>query len=144
MRNESVTSIGLLLSRVLLGFVLAAHGWQKFTQWGIDGTAESFSEIGIPAAGLAAVVAAAIELVGGILLILGLGTRFVAAIEIVQMVLAGVLAGHFANGVFINDGGWELVGVIIAGCLALCAVGGGAIALDTFFKRGPRSATAEA
>ena len=123
MRNESLTSIGLLLSRILLGFVLAAHGWQKFTQWGIDGTAESFSEIGIPAAGLAAVV---------------------AAIEIVQMVLAGVLAGHFANGVFINDGGWELVGVIIAGCLALCAVGGGAIALDTFFKRGPRSATAEA
>lgn len=57
------SSIALLVSRIVLGIILIGHGWQKFSKWGIAGTADSFYAMGVPAAGLAAVVAAVIVLV---------------------------------------------------------------------------------
>ena len=57
--------------RVLAGFVFAAHGWQKFSQFTIAGTQASFAEMGVPAANIVAPLVATLELAGGIALILG-------------------------------------------------------------------------
>jgi putative oxidoreductase len=70
-RNE----IGSLLLRVVLGIVFFAHGVSKF-QGGIGNTAGWFDSIGIP--GFLAYAVGTIELVGGIALILGIGTRVVS------------------------------------------------------------------
>jgi putative oxidoreductase len=70
-RNE----IGTLLLRVVLGIVFLAHGVSKF-QGGIGNTAGWFESIGIP--GFLAYAVGTIEVVGGIALILGIGTRVVS------------------------------------------------------------------
>ena len=72
--NTSSTrqDISLLIGRIALGIVLIAHGWQKFFTFVISGATASFEQMGIPLAGAAAVFAALVELVGGILLIVGL------------------------------------------------------------------------
>jgi putative oxidoreductase len=64
-----------LLLRVVLGIVFLAHGVSKF-QGGIGNTAGWFDSIGIP--GFLAYAVGTIELVGGIALILGIGTRVVS------------------------------------------------------------------
>lgn len=130
---NSTTSAAILISRVILGVVLIAHGWQKFSEWGISGTADSFAAMGVPAASVAAVVAAVIELVGGILLIAGLFTRIVGALVVLNMIGAGIFASHFTSGILVSDGGWELVGVIAAAALLLVGVGAGAFSLDRVF-----------
>lgn len=134
------SSITLLVSRIALGIILMGHGWQKFSEWGIAGTTDSFDAMGVPAASLAAVVAAVIEFVGGILIIAGLFTRWVSGLVVLQMIGAGVFANHFSSGLFIDGGGWELVGAIAAAALAFVAVGAGQISLDRIFfgKRAAR------
>ncbi|WP_462418516.1 DoxX family protein [Kytococcus sp. Marseille-QA3725] len=118
-----------LLARLILGAVLIAHAWQKLTEWGLDGTAASFGEMGVPAPTLAAWVAVGIEGIGGILLILGLFTGVAGLLVAVQMAFAAWFA-HLGNGVFVDGGGWELVGTIAAGALALTAAGPGLWSLD--------------
>lgn len=71
MNNKSV-EIGLLFSRIMIGLIFVLHGWSKFED-GISGTVGFFESIGIP--GFLASVVAIIELVGGVAMILGLGTR---------------------------------------------------------------------
>src|SRR3954449_4548286 len=66
-----------LLLRVVLGITFFVHGLVKF-QGGIENTVGWFDSIGIP--GFLAYVVAIIELVGGIALILGLGTRIVSVL----------------------------------------------------------------
>jgi putative oxidoreductase len=66
-----VQPFALLLGRVALGVVFVAHGWQKFSGTGLDGTAAFFEQVGVPAAQAAAVAAAVVELAGGLAMIVG-------------------------------------------------------------------------
>lgn len=78
----SEKNIGLLVARILLGVTFFLHGLAKF-QGGISGTAEFFGSIGLP--GALAYIVAIIELVGGILIILGLFTKVISLLFIVVM-----------------------------------------------------------
>lgn len=69
---ENKYEVGTLILRVVLGLTFFVHGLVKF-QGGIENTAGWFSSIGLP--GFLATVVAAIELVGGIALVLGLFSR---------------------------------------------------------------------
>jgi putative oxidoreductase len=119
----------LLAGRVLLGVVLIAHGWQKFAQYGIAGTAASFAKMGAPLPAVSAVYAAVVELVGGLALLVGAGTAVAAALVVLDMLGAFVLV-HVTNGIFVQDNGFELVWVIAAGALMLIAVGAGRFSVD--------------
>lgn len=130
---------GLLLTRVVLGVVLVAHGWQKFTEWGIAGTTASFQEMGVPAPPVSALIASIVELGGGILLILGLFTT-VAGILAALTMLGAVLFVHAPHGVFVAGNGWELVAVIGLASLVFALVGPGRLSLDTVIA-GRRTAT---
>jgi putative oxidoreductase len=137
---SSVRDALLLVARVLLGVVLIAHGWQKFAQYGIGGTAGSFAKMGVPMPGVSAVFAAVVELAGGVALLLGVGTAVVALLVVLDM-LGAFLLVHVGNGVFVTDNGFELVWAIAAVALVLAAVGAGRYSVDhaLLSRRGVRA-----
>jgi uncharacterized membrane protein YphA (DoxX/SURF4 family) len=98
--------VGTLILRVFLGLSFVIHGLAKF-QGGIGNTAGWFDSIGIP--GFMAYIVAGIELLGGLLLIIGLGTRYISALLFVIMIAATVKvklsAGFMGNG---QGAGYEL------------------------------------
>ena len=134
--------ITLLIGRVALGVVLIAHGWQKFFTFGISGATASFEQMGIPLAGAAATFAAMVELVGGILLIVGFAVPLVGLLVAIDMVGA-LLFVRAPNGVFVGDGRYELVLVIAALGVVFAGVGAGGYAVDRLLA-GKQRASANA
>lgn len=126
--------LALLISRVVIGVVFFAHGWQKLTEFGLEGTAESFSAMGVPAPALAAGFAGIVETVGGIALILGALTTAFSLLLVLDMVGAAVLV-HVTKGVFVSNNGWELVGALGVGALLLAVIGAGAYSVDRLLSR---------
>lgn len=134
--------IVLLLARLGLGIILLAHGWQKFNEWTLAGTAVSFEEMGVPAPDITSTVAASAELVGGALLLVGLFTPVVAVLNAVVQVGALFLV-HIQAGVFVADGGYELVLALAVGLLLVAARGAGAISIDALLPGSRRKAQAD-
>lgn len=129
-----VQDLALLVTRVVLGVVLIAHGWQKLDSQGLDATAQGFEAMGIPAPLASAYYATFVELVGGALLVAGLLTRLVAVLVLGDM-LGAFWFAHRGTEVFTTDGGWELVAMIGAVALALVAAGAGRVSLDAGVTR---------
>ena len=127
--DSSAATLGLTVLRVVLGTTFLLHGWQKVTEWTVAGTQASFAQMGVPAAELAAPLAAVLELVGGLMLLLGLGTRVVAALLALTMLGALVLV-HLPAGFFAADGGIELVLLLAAASVLFVLAGAGRWSLD--------------
>jgi putative oxidoreductase len=119
----------MLVARIALGVVLIAHGWQKFAEYGIGGTAASFGKMGVPLPAVSAVFAAVVELIGGLALLAGAATVVAGLLVVLDMLGAFVLV-HIGNGVFVTDNGFELVVVIAAAALLLVAAGPGRYSVD--------------
>lgn len=130
----AVSNIVILLARVAVGVTLFAHGWQKFFTDGIDATAQGFDAMGVPAATVSAVFAAAVELVGGALLVIGLLTPLVAVLVVIDMAGAFWFAHRAAGTIFVGDGGYELVLVLAAGAALVGAVAGGRFGVDGLLR----------
>ena len=129
MNNATLTTTARTILRIVVGFLFAAHGWQKYNEWTIAGTTAAFGDMGIPMAEIAAPVIATLELVGGIALILGLLTRPIAILLTLDMLGALVLV-HISAGVFVANNGYELVLLLGAAALALALVGPGRASAD--------------
>ena len=80
---------GIAIVRIMAGIVLFVAGYQKWTGPGIAGITNFFGNVGIPAPAVMAPLLMSFEVVGGLLLILGLFSRFVGAAMIVQFLVAG-------------------------------------------------------
>ncbi len=141
--NATLRDVVTLIARVATGVVFIAHGWQKFTEWGLDGTSASFGQMGVPLPTLSAWFAAIVELAGGAALILGALTPIVGALLALNMLGAFVIV-HAGNGVFVGDGGFELVLILAAAALLLAVHGAGRFSIDRLLApRLPRIATAQ-
>ncbi|MBI6954860.1 putative oxidoreductase [Pseudomonas sp. TE6288] len=81
----------LLLARILLMILFVLSGWSKLT--GFEGTVGYMTSLGAPAPMLAAAIAVIMELLVGILLILGFYTRPLALL-FALFVLGTALIGH--------------------------------------------------
>ena len=136
--------LALLLTRLLLGTIMFAHGYQKLVIDGLGRTTQGFESMSIPVAILSAAFVTVVEVVGSVLVILGALIPVVAACYLVVMVGAAVFV-HIPNGFFAGDGGWELVGAITAVLLALAASGSGRYGVDHLVRaRQVRLADADA
>lgn len=129
MNNLALNTAARTVLRVVVGFLFAAHGWQKFYEFTIAGTQGAFVQMGVPAADVIAPIVATLELVGGIALILGLATRPFAALLTLNM-LGAIILVHASAGVFVEAGGYELVLLLGASALAVALVGPGKLSLD--------------
>lgn len=132
---SAAPSLGLLVLRVVVGAIFAAHGAQKIFEFTLPGTIGSFAGMGVPLPEIAGPVVAFVELIGGILLILGLLTRPVAILLAIDMIVA-LIAVHLPAGLWVGDGGYEFVAVLGAAALALALTGAGRFSLDGAFLRG--------
>ncbi|MGK5112298.1 DoxX family protein [Geodermatophilus sp. CPCC 205506] len=121
--------LALLATRVAVGLVFIAHGWQKLFTNGIDGTAAFFDQVGVPAASAAAWFAAVVELAGGAALVLGLAVPVAGLLLLVDMIGAFVFV-HAGAGLFVDQGGYELVLVLGAAALLFAAIGAGRHSVD--------------
>ena len=128
----------LAVMRLVAGAVFFAHGAQKALGWfggnGFNTTMGYFTQnMHIPA--ILAIAAILAELVGGILLILGLFTR-IAAIGIAVNMVVAILLVHQKNGLFMNwtgtqgGEGFEFHLLAIAIAITLIVRGAGALSLD--------------
>ena len=122
-----VKDIAALIGRIGIGIVFVAHGWQKWTEFGLAGTTASFEKMGVPLPGVSAVFAATVELAGGLALIAGVALPVVGVLLAADMLGAWILV-HLPNGL-LGEGGAELVIVLGAASLAL-GFNGGAYSLD--------------
>jgi putative oxidoreductase len=129
-RNDTTsTAYGALLLRVSLGVMFIAHSlvlkWMTFT---LAGTAQYFESIGLP--GPLAYVTFFAELIGGILLVLGVQSRWVALGLL--PILAGATWVHLGNGWVFSapGGGWEYPLYLIVLSVAQALLGDGAYALS--------------
>lgn len=122
MFNFDTQRAGTTLLRISLALMFIAHSViLKYFTFTLAGTAQYFASIGLPAS--LAYVVFTLEAVGGVLLVLGIRTRWVA-LGLVP-VLIGALWAHSGNGwVFSNaNGGWEypLFLIVISTVVALQA-----------------------
>ena len=122
------------LIRMTAGLMLVPHGWGKIFGGGLEGTAGFMAKVGLEPAYPLALYIALLELVGGVLLALGLFTRLIAALVIGFMMVAAFYV-HLGNGfLWINRGFeyplfWGLV------CAAIVIRGGGPMSLDAKIGR---------
>lgn len=125
--------LALLLLQLGVGLTFAAHGAQKLFGWwggpGMAGWEGAMEHMGFRPARLFALTSALVELGGGLLLAVGLGTPFIAALLVAQVV---VIIGkvHWTNGFFNSSSGVEFPLLLGVGAAAVGLAGPGAISLD--------------
>ncbi len=131
--GDKMSDVALLVLRVATGAIFAMHGWQKL-QGGVPGVTGFLGGLGFPAPELFAVLLIAVELGGGILLMLGLYTHWIAKIFVFVSVIA-FLAVHAKNGFFISAGGYEYIMLLFAASFSLMITGPGKWSLDKKMKK---------
>lgn len=136
----------LLIVRLVLGVVVAAHGAQKLLGWfggyGFDGTIGFFTQtIGLPY--LFAVAIILLESLGMIALILGLFSRVLSAC-LIAIMIGAIATTHFQYGFFMNwsgaqgGEGFEFHILIIALAAVTTIHGSGAFSIDALLSRKKR------
>lgn len=116
--------------RLAVGVVLAYHGWLKVGD--VSGFAGFVDSLGIPAPDLMAYVVTYLELLGGIALIVGVATRYVAGLFVIEMVFTIALV-KLDVGLIASEGGVgaELDLLILAIALSLVLTGAGRWSVDS-------------
>jgi putative oxidoreductase len=129
MNNPIVRSAGILVARIGLGIIFLAHGLQKFQQSGWAGPKAGFEMMDVPLPSVSAFVVTWLEILGGIALIAGAATPIIGALFFLDM-LGALFVTHIDNGIWVSDGGYELVLSLGMGALLLAVVGAGMFSVD--------------
>ncbi|WP_156288983.1 DoxX family protein [Oceanobacillus salinisoli] len=120
---KNTQEMGTLLLRVVLGFTFFMHGLDK-VQSGVGNFAEGFPAMGLPA--FLAYIVAAVELAGGLALILGLGTR-AFSLSMAIIMVGAILFVKLGEGFL---GGFELDLILLAIAAHLVLNGSSSLSVD--------------
>jgi putative oxidoreductase len=132
---DRLQPLALLCLRLLLGAVMIGHGYGKVFQGGLARHVHMVSSLGLP--GWLAYPSAFTEFFGGILLILGVGTRVVSSLVVIDMAVA-IWKVHWKNGMF-GHGGYEFPLSLAVIAFALVSFGAGPIAPHRIFSGAHRA-----
>ena len=129
----AAVSAGLLLGRLVLGLLMAAHGTQKLFGWfgghGLAGTGGFLESLGFRPGRAFATAAALAEVGGRLLVALGfLGP--VGPALIISVMIVAALTVHWGHGLLSTSNGIEVPLLYASGGLALALTGHGAYSLD--------------
>jgi putative oxidoreductase len=127
MTDSRNSAVAALVLRLALGTMFVAHALLKYFVFTLPGTAAFFASLGLPGALGYATFAA--ELVGGVLLILGVQCRIVALALV--PILLGATWAHAGNGWVFSapNGGWEYPAFWTVTLIVQALLGDGAYAL---------------
>ena len=124
---------GMLPLRIAVGLVFLMHGGQKFFVFGAAGTADILGKLGLPLPLLAAIVVIAVELLGGLAVLLGVFARLAGALLAFEMVIAIIVAR--LHGGFFAPYGYEFELTLLAACLTFALSGPGRMSLEEIWHR---------
>ena len=132
--NKKISQWSLTILRVVIGIIFLYHGYLKlFAPGGFSGTVDFFAKIGMVAPKASALAASSAEFFGGLLLILGIATRWTTFALIFEMLVA-FFTVHSKNGLLVSNGGSEFVLLILAALLVMHINGAGRLSLGKLFK----------
>lgn len=127
----------IIIVRVLVGWVFLSEGIQKFLFADALGVGR-FIKIGIPAPEIMAPFVGVVEIVGGVLLLVGLFTRL-AAIPLIINMLVAIATTKIP--ILLKSGTWAMAHEartdfsMLLGSLFLLLVGSGHFSLDNYLSR---------
>lgn len=120
------------LLRIVVGVTFVVMGLPKITN--PSGFLGFVTQLGFPASGIIAWLPILVEPIGGVLLIVGLGTRWLGIYFSLEMLITTVVVKALRGTPFVVSGrpgvGWELDLLLLAGALALVVLGAGQLSLD--------------
>ena len=127
-----------LALRVPISIILMAHGSQKLFGWfggyGLEGTGQWMTSIGLEPGVLMAFMAGSAEFFGGLFLLLGLLTRPAAVVTAFTLIVA-IFSVHIDNGLFMSNNGYEFGLALLAATVSLAISGSGKLALDNVLSQ---------
>jgi putative oxidoreductase len=134
--QNRLNDVALLMLRGILAVVFMYHGSQKLFGWfggkGLADTATGMESIGIPLPIVGTILAASAEFFGGIVLLLGVGTR-IAAVPMAFTMLVAIVAVH--NKSFSGRGGMEFALTLCVMLVALILTGPGRLTVARLIPR---------
>jgi len=127
MNDSAMNAYAALLLRLSMGTMFIAHALLKYFVFTLPGTAQFFESLGLP--GFLGYATVAVEFVGGLMLVAGVGTRAVSIVLI--PVLIGATWAHSGNGWLFSSpkGGWEFPAFWTITLFVQALLGDGAFAL---------------
>jgi putative oxidoreductase len=134
--------LGLLIARVGLGGILILHGWLRWQApgQGVQRQIDYLSQFGTPYPQYAAWGAIILELVGGVLLVVGALTPVVALAVLFEQILIIAYTNWYKGPDLLNSdgtyaGGYEHNLALALLALLLAVFGAGRISVDGLFRR---------
>ncbi|MGB3828491.1 MAG: DoxX family protein [Ornithinimicrobium sp.] len=127
-----LSDLAPLALRLGLGIVFTVHGWQKLDGGPATGFGGMLTGLDVPAPEFTAWLVTIAELVGGILLLLGLLTRL-ATLPLIATMIGAILLVKTDVGIIADPGagaGAELDIALLAGLVALMLFGPGRVSVD--------------
>ena len=125
MNQKYNTDLGLLLVRIGLGVIFLVHGLQKFMN--LEQTVQFFGMIGLAA--FFTYLVAAVELLGGAAMILGLFPRIAGVLLAIVMIFAIYLVKLKMG----FSGGYEFDLMLLLAALGIASAGPGSYSLNKMF-----------
>jgi len=132
-KMSNLQSISLLAARLIVAYGFWTPAWKKFGN--IDAVASWFATLGIPFPLINAYLSASTEILGVILLTLGLMTRLIS-IPLIVIMLVAIFTVHLPNGFHAAENGFEIPLYYMLFLSLFLSFGAGKISVDHFlFKK---------
>ncbi len=136
---RGTADLGPLVIRLALGAIFVYHGAQKlFGVWGgpgLAGTAQSITgPLGFRPAYAWALALGLTEFAGGVLVLIGLYTRY-AAVGLAVVMLVAIAKVHWGKPFSVAQGGAEFALMNLAAALSLLFTGGRTASVDRAARR---------
>ena len=125
-------TLGYALLRAFTAVILFAHGYQKVFEQGLGAVSSNFEQMGIFLPKITGPFIGLLELIGGLLLFLGLFTRWLGLIFTIEFIVAA-----YTQWILLDRGYFraELELLILCCCIVMATNGAGPYSLDALLRR---------